>query len=146
MNPNGNIRHGYHGTLTYRRWKAMRQRTSACRDAHHAEHYRDVTCCERWASFEAFLADMGECPPGYTLDRFPNAIGNYEPGNCRWATMAEQNANRSSCILITRDGVTKTATEWARTLGLNAPTVIERLRRGWDHERALSAPVRGRPR
>lgn len=138
MNPNGNIKHGHHGSLTYRRWKAMRQRTSDRRDAHHAEHYREVKCCEEWANFETFLADMGECPVGYTLDRFPNDSGNYEPGNCRWATMAEQNANRSNCILITRDGVTKTATEWARTLGLRPATVIERLRRGWGHDRALS--------
>jgi len=143
MNKNGNIKHGYHGSLTYRRWKAMRQRTSiSSRDAHHAKHYDGVTCCERWASFEVFLSDMGECPEKHTLDRFPNANGNYEPGNCRWATMAEQNANRSSCILITHDGVTKTATEWARTLGLNPSTVIERLRRGWSHEQSLADPCR----
>lgn len=144
MNPNGNVKHGQHGSITYRRWKSMRQRTSLNRDAHHAEHYEGVMCCERWASFEMFLADMGECPEGYTLDRFPNVKGNYEPGNCRWATMAEQNANRASCIFITHEGVTKTATEWARTLGLNPTTVIERLRRGWSHERALLPSMRKR--
>lgn len=146
MNPNGNIKHGHHGSRTYRRWKAMRQRTSTKRDAHHAEHYEGITCCQRWASFEVFLADMGECPVGYTLDRFPNANGNYEPGNCRWTTMAEQNANRSNCHLITRDGVTKTATEWARTLGLNPSTVLERMRRGLSHEQALANVVRSRGR
>lgn len=138
MNPNGNVKHGHHGSRTYRRWKAMRQRTSAKRDAHHAEHYDGVTCCDRWASFEAFLTDMGECPAGHTLDRFPNAAGNYEPGNCRWATMATQNANRSNCIQITRNGVTKTASEWARDLGLSPNTVLTRLRKGWSHERALA--------
>ncbi|MBR8182136.1 hypothetical protein KDW54_06965 [Burkholderia ambifaria] len=116
----------------------MRQRTSENRSAHHAKYYAGVTCCNRWADFKAFISDMGECPAGHTLDRFPNVNGNYEPGNCWWATMAEQNANRSSCILITRDGVTKTATEWARTLGLKPSTVIERLRRGWSDERALA--------
>lgn len=138
MNPNGNVKHGHHGSITYRRWKAMRQRTGNHPTDHHAEYYREVECCERWASFEAFLVDMGECPEGHTLDRFPNVKGNYEPGNCRWATMAVQNANRSSCILITRSGITKTATDWARELGIRPGTVIERLRRGWDHERALS--------
>lgn len=138
MNPNGNIKHGQHGTRTYRRWKAMRQRTSPSRSAHHAEHYDGVMCCDRWASFESFLADMGECPVGHTLDRFPAANGNYEPGNCRWATMAAQNANRSNCIQITRDGITKTATDWARALGLKPSTVIERLRRGWSPDRALA--------
>lgn len=140
MNPNGNVKHGGHGTLTYNRWRAMRQRVSRHRSAHHAEYYHGVKCCDRWASFQAFLEDMGECPLGLTLDRFPNANGDYEPGNCRWATMAEQNANRSNCIRITRDGVTKIATDWARELGLRPSTVIERLRRGWDHDRALSAP------
>lgn len=138
MNLIGNVKHGHHGSATYRRWRSMRQRTSAGRDDHHAKHYANVVCCDRWASFEAFLADLGECPAGHTLDRFPNSNGNYEPGNCRWATMAEQNANRSICIQITRNGVTKTATDWARALGLKPSTVIERLRRGWSHDRALA--------
>jgi hypothetical protein len=55
--------------------------------------------CERWHGFEAFLADMGERPDGMTLDRFPNNDGNYEPGNCRWATAREQNQNRRNCRL-----------------------------------------------
>lgn len=122
----------------------MRQRTSAKRGAHHAEHYDGVTCCDRWASFEAFLADMGECPLGHTLDRFPNANGNYEPGNCRWATMAEQNANRSNCIVLTHNGETKTASEWARDIGMRPNTLFMRLRLGWDHARALTTPVKPR--
>ena len=74
----------------------MRQR---CRDpkSRWFKNYggRGVSVCERWLnSFSAFLADMGEPPPGLTLDRWPNNDGNYEPGNCRWATRAEQRANR----------------------------------------------------
>lgn len=141
MNRKGRTKHGQHGTLTYRRWKAMRQRASAGRSAHHAKYYDGVICCERWASFEAFLADMGKCPPRHTLDRFPNANGNYEPGNCRWATMAEQNANRSMCVQMTHNGVTKIASEWARELGIPPTTMLTRLRLGWSHERALTKPV-----
>ena len=54
---------------------------------------RGITVCDRWHDFAGFLADMGEQPPGLTLDRKDND-GNYEPGNCRWATRAEQNRNQ----------------------------------------------------
>ena len=52
-----------------------------------------VIVCGRWLNFINFLADMGEAPTGLTIDRI-NPSGNYEPGNCRWATWNEQRNNR----------------------------------------------------
>jgi hypothetical protein len=78
-------------------WHSM---LSRCRNTPHRLCYkyygaRVVRVCDGWAnSFEAFLEDMGPCPPGLTLDRYPNNEGNYEPGNCRWATPKQQAKNR----------------------------------------------------
>lgn len=143
MNPLGNLKHGGHGTLTYSRWKSMRQRTSKRKSKHHRQYYGGVECCARWASFTLFLADMGECPSSmYTLDRINNDLG-YEPGNCRWATKAVQNANRSSTVLLTLNGATKSVADWAKHLGVSANALRQRIYLGWNAERVLTTPMKG---
>lgn len=65
---------------------------------------RGITMCDRWCeSFAAFLEDMGECPTGKTLER-NDVNGNYEPGNCRWASLAEQARNKRNNIWVEHNG------------------------------------------
>jgi hypothetical protein len=85
-------------TTEWRSWAAMKHRCYTLSHKHFALYGgRDITVCERWLhSYPNFLADMGRKPsPKHSIDRFPNKNGNYEPGNCRWATQSEQNANRA---------------------------------------------------
>jgi len=82
------------GSRTYSAWKAMRERCLNPRSTRYVWYgARGITVCDRWSSFVNFLQDMGECPPGVTLERIDND-GNYEPGNCKWATMSEQRKNQ----------------------------------------------------
>jgi hypothetical protein len=94
LNKTRAIKHGMSGTPEYKTWASMKARCLyPCVNGFENYGRRGISVCEDWHSFEAFFADMLERPPGCSLDRIdPN--GNYEPGNCRWATAIQQTHNR----------------------------------------------------
>lgn len=99
LNAVRHLRHGKSGakgkrSRAYSSWSNMKNRC-LCSTAQDFKYYggRGIKVCERWLTFDNFLADMGEPPDGLTLDRI-DPDGNYEPKNCRWASRATQSQNR----------------------------------------------------
>jgi hypothetical protein len=132
----------------YTIWQGMKARCFNTKTRPFAAYgARGITVCERWRnSFEAFFADMGSRPsPAHSLDRIDND-GNYEPGNCRWATQKQQTRNRRNNLLVTVDGVTRCASEWSERLGVDRNTVRDRIKRGWLPDVAVTKPSRTRRR
>ena len=130
-------KHHMTGTPTWRSWEGMRARCGRQTDPEWLNYGgRGVTVCERWqGSFEAFYEDMGERPLGTTLDRYPNRDGNYEPGNCRWATIEEQNNNKRTNRIVSFNGQAMTMTQAARASGVPIGTLKARVYAGWDNPR-----------
>jgi len=135
-----------HDSRVYQRWIGMKQR---CQNpnSHIWKYYggRGIKVCERWLGkegFRNFYADMGE-PNGLTLDRINND-GDYEPGNCRWATMQQQMERRRR---VGPEPNPASLRQKAKAAGLAYGLVYLRIRRGgWDEEKALTTPKQPRGR
>lgn len=132
-------RRKFGSSRTYRAWSNMVRRcTDPRHDAYHRYGGRGIRICPEWLeSFQAFHADMGTCPgPDLQLDRIDND-GNYEPGNCRWATKLEQANNTCANKRVTAFGRTRTIAQWARELGITDTALRARLSAGTAPEAAL---------
>jgi hypothetical protein len=114
---------------------------------------RDITVCNEWrfgnailSGFQCFLRDMGERPAkGYTLDRKDNSLG-YEPDNCIWVPMATQARNKRNNRWLTFNKKTQILEDWAKQYNLPRNTLNNRLKKGWDIEKALTTPSGHYPR
>jgi hypothetical protein len=133
--------HGMAHSPEYRIWSLVHDRCMNPRNRTYDRHGgRGIKLCERWMTFRNFYEDMGQRPSSdHSIDRIDNN-GNYEPGNCRWATRIEQANNRRSNVLLTFEGRTLTAKQWSRETGLSWETIRKRLKRGWSDEKTLTVP------
>lgn len=135
-------RHGHSvngkSTTTFNIWMGMFARChSPTSPAYKRYGGRGIKVCRRWNKFENFLSDMGERPSrAHSLDRINND-GGYSPSNCRWATRAQQNRNRSNNQWLTIDGKTAIITDWAVATGVGDGTIRWRLAHGWSPEKAI---------
>lgn len=124
----------------YLAWHAMMARCSDTKNAkYHRYGGRGIKVCERWHDKFAFFADMGESPPGLTLDRIDNN-GDYEPGNCRWVDRLTQRHNQERTEWLTYNGRTMCSAQWAKELGIARSSLRRRLKKH-SVEVALSMPV-----
>lgn len=137
--------HKQTGSSTWQSWRGMKDR---CRNRGSTswERYggKGIEVCERWLGkngFKNFLADMGERPPGATLDRI-DSKGNYCPENCRWTDPRTQRLNSSRTHWLTFNGKTMCLGDWAKETGLNRNTLLRRLKKGWSIEQTLTTPRR----
>lgn len=133
-------------TRTWNAWGSMIARcTNPKKEKYRIYGARGITVCERWRDFANFLADMGECPPGLTLER-KDVNGNYEPGNCEWASLKTQGRNRRNNRVIELAGLTATMAEWADISGIGESTISARIDMyGWSERDAIMSPVGSRP-
>ena len=105
---------------------------------------RGITICDEWLhDFQTFYdwAIENGYSDNLTIDRI-NSFGNYEPNNCRWITLSDQQRNRRNNRYFTYNGETKTLSQWAAEYGFKWEQLRDRIDKlGWSFEKAISTPV-----
>lgn len=125
----------YYWPAEYHAWISAKQRCFNPKNVSYRNYGgRGITMCDRWInSFRAFFEDVGAKPSFlHSLDRFPDVNGNYEPSNCRWATIDEQATNRRTTILLTAIGKTLSISQWAREIVVSGSSITNWLERNQD--------------
>lgn len=131
----------------YNIWVEMRARCERItKDSYARYGGRGIKVCSEWHEWDTFRA--WALANGYqdelTIERI-DVNGNYEPTNCKWIPRGEQARNRRTTCRLTFNGVTMSAAEWARHIGLkDKHGVLKRIRSGWSVEKALTTPPRSK--
>ena len=138
-------KHGKRHTRIYNIWCSMKQRCYYINSNNYIDYgARGITVCDEWKNdFMAFYNWAME--NGYredlTIDRI-DVNGNYEPSNCRWCTASDQSNNKRNNHFVVYNGVEMTVKQLSDLCGMNYGTLLCRLLRGWDVERAVNQPIR----
>lgn len=133
-------KHGMEGSRIYNTWAQMLGRCENKNNKQFSNYGgRGITVSLEWHSFEAFYADMGDKPEGMTLERMKND-GNYCKENCQWATQQEQIRNRRVTPMLNGESLAA----HAERHGIPWRRVYDRVRAGWDMQRALETPIEPR--
>lgn len=139
--------HGLSKHSGYTSWTSMLDR---CLNPKYVayKHYggRGITVCDRWLKLENFIEDMGERPPGFSLERLDGNKG-YSKDNCVWADRKTQARNMRTNRVGTFNGKTASLAEHCEDAGLPYDTIYCRVHSlGWSLERSLTTPIRTRPK
>ena len=136
-------RHGQWGTRLYGIWNGMKERCNNCNCSSYPDYWgRGIKVCEEWNNdFSTFYS--WSLQHGYADDLSIDRIdvnGNYEPNNCRWITLQEQNENKRNNIKLTYKGKTKTLPQWSTELGIKSSTLRNRVNEGWSVDKIIETP------
>lgn len=134
--------HGLCYTGEYFTWGQMWAR---CTNQNHASYHnyggRGISVCDRWASFENFIEDMGMRPEGTCeIDRKNNDLG-YFPENCHWTTRKVNSRNTRRNVVLVHEGKSQTTAAWAEEIGLEYHVIANRVRSRWSDEEAITSPI-----
>lgn len=131
--------HGESTTILYKKWSSIKTRcTNPNSPNYHLYGGRGISICDEWMEFWNFRewSYQNGYREGLSIDRI-DVNGNYEPSNCRWATLEEQASNKRNNSFIEHGGKKQTAAQWARELGIGKDTITYRIRAGWTPEECL---------
>lgn len=125
-------------TKEYQAWRAMKKRCLLKTNRSFPQYGgRGISICKRWMSFKLFLKDMGKAPKGRSLDRI-NVNKGYSKKNCRWATLLQQNRNKTSSIFVSYKGKKYAAKKFSKIKNVKYTTLLKRHHAGFVDKKLIT--------